>query len=591
MVEALYPVTGRMVKSYVNAEMKKLKSQVDDRLEQRIVSNPVLLPLTWLFQRKNVADAAVVDSIGLTVEELYLIRRGSGELVQRWPEVVGGSALSNSDIHMSGVITAVNEFASHALKDDGVLRGFDLDDCRIYLRASPAYLLAAKCRGLQPVGLEARLDDEFLTIIERNRRALDGGDMQPPQNLLAPLAAALTASVTAADEPKDAAGRLGFSPVKMLAWLVALPMLAWFAWSSWTTYQTNAVRSAAEGVILAADDMTGYPTTLDVSPRGRQVTLSGLAPTAATKDRVGANLTAALIGSEVRNRLAVLPNVDPEPQIAGQIAPQIAAVRKDMTALETELNRRAVRRAVERANKRLVEIGPDLGQLEQALSDEARRVRVRGMAADVQKAANELADPQLDVDVAVPLITNRLMRAADGLAGLMQGGGAKPTGTRLVGSGTPEDLAAAAERLAAITAAVTQSAQVKPVAPPVPSLTPRERLVAWTRDNAVFFGNGAEYRSADVANATIDSLAKLMTDANAYVRVVGFTDDSSPARNGPLAQSRADKVSAALAERGVPRRLIGSIGRANGADLSPEKGATSPNRRVEFEVGFNGEGG
>jgi outer membrane protein OmpA-like peptidoglycan-associated protein len=129
------------------------------------------------------------------------------------------------------------------------------------------------------------------------------------------------------------------------------------------------------------------------------------------------------------------------------------------------------------------------------------------------------------------------------------------------------------------------------VAPVVPALTPRERLVAWTRDNAIFFGNGAEFRSTDAANATLDSLAKLMTEANAYVRVVGFTDDSSPARNGPLAQSRADKVSAALADRGVPRRLIGTIGRANGADLSPEKGPTSPNRRVEFEVGFNGEGG
>jgi outer membrane protein OmpA-like peptidoglycan-associated protein len=59
----------------------------------------------------------------------------------------------------------------------------------------------------------------------------------------------------------------------------------------------------------------------------------------------------------------------------------------------------------------------------------------------------------------------------------------------------------------------------------------------------------------------------------------------------PISQARADKVSAALADRGVPRRLLGAIGRASGGDLSTVTGNQSPNRRVEFEIGFNGEGG
>jgi outer membrane protein OmpA-like peptidoglycan-associated protein len=133
---------------------------------------------------------------------------------------------------------------------------------------------------------------------------------------------------------------------------------------------------------------------------------------------------------------------------------------------------------------------------------------------------------------------------------------------------------------------VTQSAQLRP--PPGP--TARERLAAWTRDNAIFFGNGSEYRDAAAAERTLDGLAKLMIEAKAFVRVVGFTDDSSPQRNGPLAQARADKVSASLIERGVPRNLTASVGRANGGDLSLEKGPQSANRRVEFEIGFIGEG-
>jgi OmpA-OmpF porin, OOP family len=115
-------------------------------------------------------------------------------------------------------------------------------------------------------------------------------------------------------------------------------------------------------------------------------------------------------------------------------------------------------------------------------------------------------------------------------------------------------------------------------------------LSVWVRENAVFFSNGNDYRDTDVANKALDALARLIIEAKTFVRVVGFTDDSGgPQRNMPIAQARADKVSAALAERGVPANLVSSIGRVNVGDVSTITGPQSPNRRVEFHIGFNGE--
>jgi outer membrane protein OmpA-like peptidoglycan-associated protein len=595
MVEALYPLTGRMVKSYVNAEIKRLKAEINQDLERRITSNPLMLMFKGRAAGRTAGDIALADSQRLTVEEVYLIRRGSGELVQRWPQSTNGGGLSNSDIHMSGVITAVNEFASHALKDDGNLRGFELDDCHIYLRASPVYLLAAKCRGVPPVGIEAKLDEEFVNVIERNRQIMDNvGTALPDKlnsSLLEPLANALTASVDEFDAPIATAERAGINPLKILSWIIALPILGYAAWVGWTAYETNRVRTQVTDTIAATPEMSGYPITLDVSPRGRIVTLSGLAPNAIVKTQLSDRLSRELAGTDFHDRLAVLPSVDP--------TPQISAVRQELTSLEQEFNRRIVRRSVDRASQRLAETGPDLIRLEQVLPDDRNRATVRATASVLQQSAAELANPQLDLEKGIPAITAKLAAAADTLAAMMQAQGtprapATPQRPAANLAATAENLSAAAERLAAVTLAVTQSAQIKPVVitPPV-IISAKDRLTAWIRDNAIFFTEGTEYRSADAASKAMDTLAKLIIDAKTFVRVVGYTDSAGAGgqRNGPISQARAEKVSSALIERGVPRDLIGTIGRANGSDISTATGAQSPNRRVEFEIGFNGEGG
>jgi outer membrane protein OmpA-like peptidoglycan-associated protein len=74
------------------------------------------------------------------------------------------------------------------------------------------------------------------------------------------------------------------------------------------------------------------------------------------------------------------------------------------------------------------------------------------------------------------------------------------------------------------------------------------------------------------------------------VRVVGYTDGlGGLERNSPLSQSRADKVAADLRTKGAPVEKIVVLGRAFSVDISSDLGPGSPNRRVEFEVGFDGE--
>ncbi len=81
-----------------------------------------------------------------------------------------------------------------------------------------------------------------------------------------------------------------------------------------------------------------------------------------------------------------------------------------------------------------------------------------------------------------------------------------------------------------------------------------------------------------------------MKETDAHVRVVGFTDEKGGLeRNTPLSQARANKIVAELTSRGVAAARLVAVGRNDVEDLSPAAGDASPNRRVEFEIAFEGE--
>ena len=607
MVEALYPITGRLVKAYIASAMKDLTDQINRRLSGG--SNPLMLRLRSLLTGHSVADLALAEARQLEVVELFLIRRGSGELIQHWPEGPQGTGVpSNMDIHLSGVLAAINDFAARALKDNGGnLRKFELDEFCMYLRSSSTCLLAAKCRGAAPVGIEAILDDEFVRLIERNQKTLAGDATQLPDGLLSPLAQNLERCLGEKQKAIAAEVGLGFNPVKALAVVIFLPLILLAGWNYFTRFETSRVRDLAQQTIAASAQLGGYPTQIDVSPRGLDVTLTGLVPTPAAKSEVIGRLRSALPSSKINDRLTVLPNQ------AAEFEPQLTSVRRDLAGFEGEVLRAAVRRAMARAGRRMEQTIPELNRLDLALTDAIARTTTQSVKANIERLLVELKKLQAriggeNIDMAqlialsMPMhgISEQLKTASADLATLLSRGSTGPAASH--GEAAPndvaesaEELSVAAEQLAAIAVAVSQSAGIKPgpVPPPMPVIiqpTARERLEKWIKANAVFFAEGSEFRNPPAAQTTIDATAKLIREAGTFIRVVGFTDErGGQSRNTPLAQTRAQRVLDALVEKGVPRQSMVAIGRPVGIDISPSVGAQSPNRRVEFEIGFEGE--
>ncbi|MEM7774386.1 MAG: OmpA family protein [Pseudomonadota bacterium] len=598
MVDALYPLTGRMVRRYVTAALKELAENVNRRLER----NPISLRLRSIFTGRPVSELAMVGVEKLDVEEVYLIRRGSGELLARWP---ARAVASNHDVHMSGVLSAINDFATHAFQaDGGEVRNFASDDFLIFMRASPLYLVAAKCKGIATATAERVFDEEFVEFLHAQsqlQRTDSWHDDTVPEtrHQLGLLAEAVESRVAEARQAYRATGS-NLGALKVAAVLIAVPLLGWLAWTLYTNHERNTVDAIAHAVITETAELNGYPTVIETGYRGRTIKVTGLVPSVAVRDgvveRLGRRLPA---DTELDAQLSPLP--------------EISSVEQQITEVQASLARRSALASLSRARDRLQAASNQLQLILKAFESADEPSLLRSVSAEdlvaALKSANDAKariDPLYEELTRTNLTGNDLARVAGRIRASSRSmiALADQISAALGRTATERDaprpaassdvvaeasaVAILADRIGSQTETLAQLSQARP--PKMAEPTLREQITRWAQSHAVFFSDGTTFRNPDRVAQALDTLARLMKSSDVMIRVVGYTDErGGSARNIPLGQARADKVEAELLARGVRQQQVTSIGRASIRDLSDLDGRGSPNRRVEFEVGFVGE--
>lgn len=590
MVEALYPITGRLVKAYVASAMKDLADEINRKLER----NPLMLRLQSLATGRSVAELAMAGTQDFCVVELYLVRRGSGALIQRWPE---GTEVANGREHaMSGILAAINEFATEAFQaNDGALRNIDLGGETVYMRASPLYLLAARCSGCAPGRVETLIDEAFLAAVERQSDVGEQADAAHDASSLHALGSDLNRQIAAELAPMRRSG--GMHLLKTLAAVLLMTLAGWLAYGWYGEFVSNRVMTAARSVVTNVPAMEGYPVDLGVALRGRQLTITGLAPSTDIKSAVMSNLHAALPQTAIEDRLAVVAS-----ERGPDLTPQITKVADEVSRIEGEIAMSDARRALAQTEVRLEASVHDLDSAATLSAEKAPAIseakgsaqmvlgEVKALASKLSSDAGALNSARADIKT----MAGRLLQVANAAVAIGDQPVVHASGASL--DDPVEALAAQAQRLQTVASAllVTLAHKPEPVTPlpPAPAAEPSadEKLRAWARANAVFFAEGTAFRDEALTTRTLESGAALLKQVDVLLRVVGYTDESGGGqRNTALAQQRAEKVRQALIGLGVPENRVVAVGRRDARDISQANGADSPNRRAEFEVGFDGE--
>jgi outer membrane protein OmpA-like peptidoglycan-associated protein len=634
MVDALYPITGRLVKQYVTAAVNDMMIKINDDMAKKMPGARLVMRLRSLTRGVSMGAIALADAQKLTLDEVFLVRRGTGELVAHWDRLAPSIATSGSMAGRStapksnrgalvpSYLSAMTAFAEEAFDaNTASLRTLDMGDARIFVRSSPAYLLAAKCDGRGPAAVESVIDVEFLKLLDTHHstfandtpnltdQAARDKAAAAVKKILPAFATNLDAQLENAHLQSTGPAAIDFTPLYMLATLILVPLLAIGGWFGWQTYLTQKTEVAAQNLLAASPEFNGYPVQLQVERGGRTMTVSGLAPSVEARTVLIQRLGGAAEKLVVRDRLGVLPE--------GAKSTDLRPVEMSIQRIEANAALAPTRRAIARIEGRIADakrdidrIAPLLPTAEKAglLSGQKRLEDASALLPSIRQLFDRMGNEQVGKTEALAVPLTQLLTvlmAAERAISPSTGGNNVSTAAASDPVLTAEDASFAIERLASTLLAIERTASVKPIEQRVGALASkidafrsvdldsRQRLILWTRANAVFFSNGTDFTDDATVSTMLDELAVLMREASLLVRVAGFTDEqgrSNAAKNNSLALARAEKVIAALVARGVPLDQMVAIGRPSGPDISTSSGLNNRNRRVEFEAGFVGEG-
>lgn len=318
MVEALYPITGRMVRAAVRDSFSTLIADLNKRLDA--LTSPALLKAhaKSLIFRKPASTFLIADSRdGLILERGLLIDRQSGSLVHAWQSDASSQRSEESTL-VSSMFAAISTFTAENYDGpDAELRTLDLNGRQVALRHSARHVLVVEHTGAINGDAAAHIDTCFELIVERveDQEALEAVGLLNIEQT----------SAQAGDKKSNAAKYLF-----MAVCLLALGLLGWHIWDRvWFAGKADLVtQNVAEQAPLHAPSITAL--------RGdRTITVRGLVPPGFTLQPVAEQLSAA--GIKLNNLTQPVAGANDLSEARREAASQLGLLTDELSALQTDI--------------------------------------------------------------------------------------------------------------------------------------------------------------------------------------------------------------------------------------------------------------
>ncbi len=394
MVEALYPITGRLVAAAVANAFRDLVAELNERLDRTLSTHYWKLRLRSLQTGRPMSELALADAQQPTLRRLLLLERGSGRLIAAWHANDEEDAQSEL---VSGLIAAITEFASSVYgARAGELRTLDLGGARVFLRGAPVYLIAAECAGALKPEHERELDGAFLSLVSHIDHKPE--DAQP--------ALARMAQTLFQPTPERAKSRLPLLVVT--AGLVATA--AWFASGPILRgIKERKIEAAFAEAIAARPELAAYPLHVAVDHAAKTATIEGLDPSSAA---VG-SLSAAIAG-------AAAPYSVVERTEAVSAAAQVESLQRRVEASDAQIS--ALRAQIASATAQTSAAVHELQVQERADSDRLTATIAATAPSQRDRVAAQLARTAIFFSQAAVLANPELAaRRADEIAAALKG--------------------------------------------------------------------------------------------------------------------------------------------------------------------------
>lgn len=162
VVEALYPIMGKMIKKYIQNEFKQLSEKINQQLSNTFSFKS--LKRKFKAKTTGVSEASLIlkDQMQTSIEQLMVIEKGSGLLISKY------SKTQNIDEDMvAGMLTAIKSFVEDAFqKKQQDLQQIEYDLYHIYLQNFSNYYIAVVISGVFTQEHKNKLENKLLDFAQ-----------------------------------------------------------------------------------------------------------------------------------------------------------------------------------------------------------------------------------------------------------------------------------------------------------------------------------------------------------------------------------------------------------------------------------------
>lgn len=228
---ALFPVMGPAIRKSINESLKSLIQTINHSIEQSLSPQGIAWRLEAIRTGQSFADIVLQKTIVYQVDQVFLIHKESGLLIQHLHRE--NIKVGDSDA-VSAMLTAIQDFTrdSFSVSKEEELDSINVGQFTVWVERGPYAILACVIRGIAPYKLRETMRETLEIIHARYGRHLEhfNGDPTPLDGCRSFLNKTLQAELKpdAKKEKKPL-----FSPTFIAFGFLTIGIASWWGFSWW----------------------------------------------------------------------------------------------------------------------------------------------------------------------------------------------------------------------------------------------------------------------------------------------------------------------------------------------------------------------
>jgi len=164
VVEALFPIIGKLIKKYIKHEMQILSENINSKMSNAFSFRGLKRKIKSKKTGVSEGDLILQELAQPKIEQIMVIEKGSGIIISEFSK----TETIDEDM-VSGMLTAIKSFAEDAFeKNDQELQYVEYNSFHIHLQNFSAYYIAVIISGPYNVIFKSKLEDKLLDFAQNH---------------------------------------------------------------------------------------------------------------------------------------------------------------------------------------------------------------------------------------------------------------------------------------------------------------------------------------------------------------------------------------------------------------------------------------